>query len=78
MLSKGDTVSKLALVFLTALPLAGCVTTPELTSQEHAYCEQMERQMGTDDRHSHAEAKGVGISPMNVTHARCRRALGIN
>ena len=29
-------------------------------------------------RHDHAEAKGMGMNPMNVTHARCRAMLGMN
>lgn len=71
-------MSKLAFILLAGLPLAGCVTTAEPSSQERAYCERMEREMGTDHRHSHAEAKGIGLSPMNVTHARCRQMLKIN
>ncbi|MXO76153.1 hypothetical protein GRI40_13115 [Altererythrobacter aerius] len=71
-------MSKLALILLAALPLAGCVTTTEPGSQERAYCERMEREMGTDHRHDHAEAKGMGMNPMNVTHARCRQMLGIS
>jgi len=71
-------MSKLALILLAALPLAGCVTTTEPSSQERAYCERMEREMGTDHRHDHAEAKGMGMNPMNVTHARCRQMLGIS
>lgn len=71
-------MSKLAFVLFASLPLAGCVTTSTPTSQELAYCERMEQQMGTDNRHDHGEAKGRGIDPMNVTHARCRRMLEIN
>lgn len=71
-------MSKLAFLLLAGLPLAGCVTTGEPSSQERAYCERMEREMGTDHRHDHAEAKGMGANPMNVTHSRCRQMLGID
>lgn len=69
---------KIALSLTAALSLAACVTTTELTADERAYCERMERQMGTDHRHDHAEAKGVGMNPMNVSHARCRQMLGMS
>lgn len=68
---------KIALVSAAALPLAACVTTAESRSKELAYCEQMERQMGSDHVHDHSTAKGAGIDPMNVTHDRCRQILGI-
>jgi hypothetical protein len=60
------------------LTLAACVTTPEMTAQEMAYCERMEREMGVEHRHDHAEAKSIGVNPMNVTHARCRQMLGMS
>jgi hypothetical protein len=68
---------KLALVAVAALPLAACATTPP-TESELAYCQQMERTMGTDHQHDHAQAKGQGLDPMNVTHARCRDMLGMS
>jgi hypothetical protein len=58
-----------------AVSLAACATTPEPGSAEFAYCERMEREMGTEHRHDHAEARGMGMNPMNVTHDRCRRML---
>jgi hypothetical protein len=66
-----------ALAIAVALTLAACVTTAEPGSREFAYCERMERQMGTDHTHDHAVAKGMGINPMNVTHDRCRQMLGM-
>lgn len=69
---------KIALAILIAAPLAACATIPADPAKELAYCEQMERHMGTEHRHDHAEAKGMGVNPMNVTHARCRQMLGTN
>jgi hypothetical protein len=69
---------RIALTVAAALPLAACVTTPAASSQELAYCESMERNMGTDHAHDHAQAKGMGMNPMNVTHARCRQMLGMS
>lgn len=63
---------------VAALPLAACVTTPEMRAKELAYCERMEREMGVGHTHDHAESKGMGMNPMNVTHARCRQMLGIS
>jgi hypothetical protein len=71
-------MTKIVFALLAGLPLAGCVTTSELSSQELAYCERMEREMGTEHRHDHNEAKGMGMNPMNVTHARCREKLGLS
>jgi hypothetical protein len=68
---------RLALIVLAALPLAACVTTAEPSSSELAYCQQMERTMGTDHQHDHAHAKGQGLDPMNVTHARCGEMLDL-
>jgi hypothetical protein len=67
---------RIALAALAAAPLAACATIPADPAKELAYCEQMERQMGIDHRHDHAEAKGMGLNPMNVTHDRCRQMLG--
>jgi hypothetical protein len=69
---------KSTLACLVALPLAACVTTPEPSATELAYCERMEREMGLGHKHDHAEAKGMGMNPMRVTHARCRRMLGMS
>jgi hypothetical protein len=66
---------KIALAVAAALPLAACVTTPETRAKEFAYCEQMERQMGTEHVHDHGAAKTAGVNPMNVTHARCQQML---
>ena len=68
---------KTVLAIATALPLAACVTTADADSRELAYCERMEREMGTDHTHDHGQAKGMGVDPMNVTHARCRQMLGM-
>lgn len=65
---------KIAFVAVVALPLAACATTP--SSSELAYCQQMERRMGTDQAHDHAQSKGMGLESMNVSHARCREILG--
>ena len=67
-----------AISVLVLLPLAACVTTREPTAEERAYCERMETQMGTHEVHDHNQMKGVGIDPMNVTHARCRQMLGLD
>ena len=69
---------KVAITVAAALPLAACVTTPQASSEELAYCQRMEREMGTGHTHDHAEAKGMGMNPMNVTHARCRQMMGMN
>lgn len=65
-------------ITLAALSLTACVTTPEPSAAEMSYCQMMEREMGAGHVHDHAEAKGMGMSPMNVTHARCRQMLGMN
>jgi hypothetical protein len=57
--------------------LAACATTPP-SSEEMAYCQRMEREMGTGHRHDQAEARGMGMNPMNVSHARCRQMLGMD
>ena len=69
---------RIALAIAAALPLAACVTTPATSAQELAHCERMERDMGADHAHDHAQAKGMGMNPMNVTHARCRQMLGMS
>ena len=69
---------RIALTIMAALPLAACATTPEASSQELAYCEKMEREMGTQHKHDHGVAKGMGIDPMTVTHKRCRQMLGMS
>jgi hypothetical protein len=69
---------RIVLACAAVLSLAACVTTPEARSAELAYCERMERDMGLDHTHDHAEAKGMGMNPMRVTHARCRRMLGMS
>lgn len=58
--------------------LSACVTTAEKRALERTYCERMEREMGVNHTHDHAEAKGMGVNPMNVTHARCREMLKMN
>ena len=54
--------------------LGACATT-QATPEEYAACRAMEQDMGTGDRHSHAEVKGQGPSSMNLTHRRCRQIL---
>lgn len=68
---------KIVVALAGALPLMACATTSEVTAEERAYCEGMERETGVDHRHDHSEAKGMGMNPMNVTHARCRTMLGM-
>jgi hypothetical protein len=69
---------KMVFPLIAALPLMGCVTTPETKAKEMAYCERMEREMGVTHIHDHADAKGMGLNPMSVTHDRCRQMLGIS
>jgi hypothetical protein len=45
------------------------------TAEERAKCEEMEKQMGTEQRHEHSQDKGQGPSAMNMTHARCKEIL---
>jgi hypothetical protein len=52
------TMFKPPLVIAATLSLTGCVTTAETAANDRAYCERMEREMGVDHRHDHAEAKG--------------------
>ena len=67
---------KSSVTLVAALALTGCATTPQLSSQERAYCHKMEREMGTGHMHDHAEARGMGMDPMRVTHDRCRQGMG--
>ena len=69
---------KIVLPIAAAVPLAACVTTAETQAKEMAYCERMEREMGVEHSHDHAEAKSMGVDPMNVSHARCRQMLGMS
>lgn len=57
--------------------LTGCVTTPP-TQAEIESCQEMERDMGLNQRHDHNEMKNQGRNPMNLTHARCRQILRDN
>lgn len=66
---------KYTLLITSTILLTACATTPESRAKELAYCEQMESRMGTDHVHDHASARGAGVDPMNVTHARCRELL---
>ncbi len=42
------------------------------TADERAKCEEMAKQMGTEQRHEH---KSPGPGTMNITHARCKEIL---
>ena len=64
------------LVALATLASAGCATTSQSRAEQLAYCQQMDRGMGTDPRHDHADARGSSPNPMNMTHDQCRRVLG--
>lgn len=68
---------RIALSAATVMALASCATIPNARPEEIAYCEQMERRMGTDHTHDHSAARGAGIDPMSVTHERCRKMLGL-
>jgi len=54
--------------------LSACATTPPTESQI-ASCRAMEGDMGLAARHDHAEMKGQGPNPMNLSHDRCRQIL---
>jgi len=41
------------------------------TSEERAACVEMEKDMGLGRTHDHAEMKGQGRNPMNLSHDRC-------
>ncbi len=65
------------LMMLALLPvslLGACVMVPP-TSAELESCQRMEREMGVGQIHDHSEMKGLGLNPMNLSHARCRRIL---
>ena len=55
--------------------LTGCVTTKMATSEERAACVAMEKHMGLGRTHDHAEMKGQGRNPMNLSHDRCATIL---
>jgi starvation-inducible outer membrane lipoprotein len=71
-------MTKTVLATTMLLALAACTTTADAGAKERAYCEQMERRMATNHTHDHSAARGAGIDPMNVTHARCRKLLGLD
>lgn len=54
--------------------LSACVTTPP-TSTQIASCRDMEGGMGLGTPHDHAEMKGQGRNPMNLSHERCVQIL---
>jgi PBP1b-binding outer membrane lipoprotein LpoB len=62
-------------VAVFAVLLSGCVTTPA-TQAEIESCQEMERDMGLNQRHDHNELKNQGRNPMNLSHARCMEILG--
>lgn len=68
-------MKKIASLLAIILFTAACVTTPQSRADELAYCKKMETEMGLQHTHSHSEAKGLGLNPMNVTHDRCRQML---
>lgn len=57
--------------------LSGCVTTPP-TQAEIESCEEMERDMGLNQRHDHSEFRSQGRNPMNLSHERCMAILDRN
>lgn len=65
----------LIIASLPLLFLGGCVTTRAATAEERAYCEQMEREMGTQTTHDHNEVRNNIPNRMNLTHDQCRRIL---
>lgn len=69
---------KTVLAAASLLALAACATTADAGAKEKAYCEQMENRMPTNHTHDHSAARGAGIDPMSVTHARCRKLLGLD
>lgn len=62
---------------VTATLLGGCATMSgrTATSKERAACIEMEKGMGLGTTHDHAEMKGMGRNPMNMTHDRCMQIL---
>lgn len=67
----------ITLSIVTAMLLAGCTTMSGrmATSKERAACVEMEKDMGLQTTHDHAEMKGMGRNPMNMTHDRCMQIL---
>ena len=65
-------------LIMAALPLmglAGCASTGNATAEERASCERMEQNMGLGVTHDHAQMKGQGVNPMNLSHERCQQIL---
>ena len=60
---------------LSVALLAGCATMRNATPEQRASCERMEQAMGTNTTHDHNEMKGMGMNPMNLSHARCQQIL---
>lgn len=60
---------------LALVPLSGCATMRDATPEQRASCERMEQTMGTNTTHDHNEMKGMGMNPMNLSHARCQQIL---
>lgn len=60
---------------LSLVPLAGCATMRDASPEQRASCERMEQTMGTNTTHDHNEMKGMGMNPMNLSHARCQQIL---
>ena len=62
---------------VTATLLTGCATMDGrmAASKERAACVEMEKDMGLQTTHDHAEMKGMGRNPMNMTHDRCMQIL---
>jgi hypothetical protein len=60
---------------LSLVPLAGCATMRDATPEQRASSERMEQTMGTNTTHDHNEMKGMGMNPMNLSHARCQQIL---
>lgn len=61
----------ISISIVTVSMLTGCVTTKVATSEERAACVKMEKDMGLGRTHDHAEMKGQGRNPMNLSHDRC-------
>ena len=61
----------ISISIVTVLLLSGCVTTKMASSEERAACIEMEKDMGLSRTHDHAEMKGRGRNPMNLSHDRC-------
>lgn len=65
--------SLIIIIAPVGLLLPGCATTadPDLAAKRRAECERMEQTMGLNSPHDHAEMKGRGLNPMNLTHEQC-------